>query len=240
MKLWPFWKYYGGKYRSALRYPRPMFYTIVEPFAGAAGYSLRYHDRRVILVEKYPVVAGVWRYLIATPSSEILRIPLVEHTDALPAWCPQEARALVGFCLNNAKTAPATKLSAGMRRMAESGAHGGRYGWTEEQRKLVATQVDYIRHWRIIEGDYTQAPRVVATWFIDPPYQGRPGSHYVYGSKQIDYSRLGTWCRTRLGQVIACESEGATWLPFKPLCQAHSIGARASQEAIWTIPRRTA
>lgn len=39
--LKPFWRYYGGKYRAAPRYPVPLHRTIVEPFAGAAGYSLR-------------------------------------------------------------------------------------------------------------------------------------------------------------------------------------------------------
>ena len=48
----PFWKFYGGKWRAAPRYPRPLYSTIVEPFAGAAGYSTRYYQRDIILVEK--------------------------------------------------------------------------------------------------------------------------------------------------------------------------------------------
>lgn len=82
----PFWNYYGGKFRAAPRYPAPQFSTIVEPFAGAAGYSLRYHDRDVILVEKYPVVAEMWRYLIAVSPDEVRRIPEVEHVRELPDW----------------------------------------------------------------------------------------------------------------------------------------------------------
>jgi site-specific DNA-adenine methylase len=62
--LRPFLRYYGGKWSLAPSYPEPRFATIIEPFAGAAGYSLRYADRRVTLVEKYPVIAGIWRYLI--------------------------------------------------------------------------------------------------------------------------------------------------------------------------------
>jgi len=49
MKLRPFWRYYGGKFRAAPRYPTPTHKTIVEPFAGAAGYSLRVDDLRVHL-----------------------------------------------------------------------------------------------------------------------------------------------------------------------------------------------
>src|SRR5689334_5925034 len=88
--LKPFWRYYGGKWRAAPRYPTPLHDTIVEPFAGAAGYSLRYPDRRVILVDAYPVIAGMWRYLIRVSADEIRRIPEVEHVDALPSWVPQE------------------------------------------------------------------------------------------------------------------------------------------------------
>lgn len=56
-----------------------------------------------------------------------------------------------------------------------------------------------------------------ATWFIDPPYRGRPGSHYRYGSKLIDYTNLAAWCQMLPGQVIVCEQHGADWLPFERL-----------------------
>jgi len=92
--LAPFWRYYGGKFRAAPHYPPPRHETIVEPFAGAAGYACRYPDRNVILVEKYPVVAELWRYLIAVPSSEVRRIPAnIEHVDELPAWVPVTRQA---------------------------------------------------------------------------------------------------------------------------------------------------
>ena len=91
----PFWNYYGGKWRAALRYPSPRHGHIIEPFAGAAGYSLRYPDYDVTLVDAYPVIAGIWRYLIATPPGEIMLIPCVESVDDLPPWVPQEARWLV-------------------------------------------------------------------------------------------------------------------------------------------------
>ena len=73
--LKPFWRYYGGKYRAAPRYPTPRHDTIVEPFAGAAGYSLRHFERKIVLVEKYAVLAEMWRYLIGASSAEVLRIP---------------------------------------------------------------------------------------------------------------------------------------------------------------------
>ena len=41
-RLRPFFCYYGGKWRAAPKYPPPEHDTIVEPFAGAAGYATRY------------------------------------------------------------------------------------------------------------------------------------------------------------------------------------------------------
>lgn len=230
MKLRPFWRYYGGKWRAAPRYPAPRFSTIIEPFAGAAGYAMRYPDRRVILVEKYPTVAGIWRYLIATTAAEILRIPTADHVDDLPAWVPQEARWLVGMCMNACALSPNIRCSSGILARRD---RGHTEGWTQPMRARVASQVDSIRHWQIIEGDYTAAPRIAATWFIDPPYIGRPGSHYVHGSRAIDYAALASWCRSRAGQAIVCEAGDATWLPFRAFGETTGVGGKRSAEAVW-------
>jgi hypothetical protein len=191
---------------------------------------MRYADRQVILVEKYTVIAEMWRYLIGVSADEIRRIPAVENVDELPGWVPQGARALVGFNLSSACTSPRRTLSAGKIKLR---AMGRRYeGWCPAQRERVAAQVSLIKHWQIIEGDYTDAPNVGASWFIDPPYQGM-GHHYVHAN--IDYSALATWCRGRVGQVIVCEAEGATWLPFTPFGAAKAgPGTRVSHEVIWT------
>lgn len=84
MTLRPFIRYYGGKWRVAPLYPAPLYRTIVEPFAGAAGYSLRHHRHDVVLVEKYPPLAEMWRWLIAAAPADVLRIPVVDHVDELP------------------------------------------------------------------------------------------------------------------------------------------------------------
>lgn len=228
--LRPFWRYYGGKWRAAPRYPRPSFSRLVEPFAGAAGYALRYPDLEVTLIEKYPVVAEIWRYLIGVSSAEVLRIPCVDSVDDLPAWVPQGARWLVGFAMNAANASPCRNISSGRLKLRSLGRRFE--GWSEAQRERVAHQVDRIRHWRIVEGDFTQAPDIEATWFVDPPYRGRAGSYYVHHA--LDYSALGAWCRARRGQVLVCENAGADWLPFQPFARLKAgVNGNGSDEVLW-------
>ncbi len=114
MQMRPFWRYYGGKWRAAPRYPKPSHATIVEPFAGAAGYALRYPHHQVILVEKYAVLAEVWRYLIGASANEVRAIPCVDSVHDLPSGTPQGAVWLVGFCLQDTAKRPCHNLSSGM------------------------------------------------------------------------------------------------------------------------------
>jgi hypothetical protein len=108
-------------------------------------------------------------------------------------------------------------------------------GWSEARRARVAEQMPKIRHWRVIHGSYQDAPDTEASWFVDPPYRGQPGSHYIHGPDAIDYDDLAGWCRSRRGQVTVCEAEGATWLPFRPLGEIKSgPRKRVSPEAVWT------
>lgn len=227
----PFWRYFGGKWRLAPTYPAPRHRVIVEPFAGAAGYALRHASHDVVLVDRYPVICEVWRWLIGSSPADVRAIPCVESTDDLPSWVPEGARHLVGFCMNNAVTRPCRTLSVGRKRME---ARGRRFeGWNVAHRERVARNVQAIKHWRVIEGDYTAAPSVEATWFIDPPYQ-EAGRLYVHGPKSIDFASLGAWCRERRGQVIACENAGATWLPFVPHREAKAGPAHGvSSEVVW-------
>lgn len=234
-RLQPFWLYYGSKWRAAPLYPPPIFPTVVEPFAGSAGYSMLHYDRDVVLVEKYPVVAGVWRYLIAASHREILQIPIVDAVDDLPSWVPQEARWLVGFKLTTAAAGPRKTLSVRNRQARDRGSSTA--GWSAASRDRCAMQVDYIRHWKVVEGDYFDVDNRVATWFVDPPYQGA-GVHYARSSRDIDFDHLAAWCRALRGQVIVCENDGASWLPFRPFKTIRSSGQRGdgrreSVEVTW-------
>lgn len=231
MRLRPFWRYYGGKWRSAPKYPPPRHATIIEPFAGAAGYSLLYPDREVVLVEKYHVIAEIWRWLIGVSVDEILAIPAVDAVADLPNWVPQAGRDLVGMCLGANATRPKPTLA---RVIQERINRDGSEGWTIRMRDRVASQLGAIRHWRVISGDYTAAPDISAVWFIDPPYRGKPGRRYVCTSSKLCYTQLATWCLMRHGQVIVCESTGADWLPFAQFGVSPAMGRTASREAVWT------
>ena len=103
-------------------------------------------------------------------------------------------------------------------------------------RARLASQVERIQHWRVIVGaDYTAAPDIKATWFIDPPYANAAGAWYRY--HDVNYRQLARWCRSRKGQVIVCENEGATWLPFEPFRVVKGTGGKGrsgvSREVIW-------
>jgi hypothetical protein len=229
--LRPFFGFYGGKWRDALKhYPTPAHDTVVEPFAGSAGYALRHANRKVVLVERDPIIAGVWRYLIGVSSKEILGIPDVPPDGTIDDLkISEEAKWLVGFWLNRAAASPRRSPSRWMR----DGIRPGSF-WGQRVRNTIASQLDAIRHWTVQEGDYSSVLGIdKATWFIDPPYQ-HAGRYYRFGSQQLDYQELGQWCLSRRGQVIVCENVGATWLPFELLADVKTTrSGHRSKEAIW-------
>jgi len=235
-RLRPFFGYYGGKWRDAIKhYPRPNHETIVEPFAGSAGFSLRYPNKNVILCEIDPVLVAVWRYLIAVSAAEIRSIPDVPLNGSVDDLAfPQEARWLVGFWMNRGVASPRKRPSKWMR----DGIRPGSF-WGDRVRETIASQVEAIRHWEVIEGSYEDCPfDGPATWFIDPPYQ-RAGRHYRHGSDSIDYGALADWCRSRKGQVVVCENEGADWLPFQHLAEVKTTRrGKRSAEVIWSNAKR--
>ena len=199
---------------------------------GAAGYSCRYPDRNVILIDKSPIIAGIWDYLIHVSPEEILSIPDIPDggtVDDLPAC--QEARWLAGFWCNNGTTGPCKSESVWSTYRAETSSGGQWGGWNDRSRQRIASQVPKIRHWRIICGEYTEAPDIDATWYIDPPYNNKAGSHYP--AQPSSFGDLGCWCQQRRGLAVVCENAGAKWLPFKPLRTIKNSHHTGSKEVIW-------
>lgn len=221
----PFFSFYGAKWRAAKYYPAPKHENLIEPFAGSAGYATRYPELQVILIERDPVIAELWQYIINTPSKSILDLPLDPRERK---ELENGAQSLIGFWLNKGTTSPSKNPSAWMR----TGNFGSQF-WGPEIRERVATQAEQIRHWRIINANYEEAPDIEATWFIDPPYSTPAGQHYKYN--ELDYIKLGQWCQERKGQTIVCEQRGAKWLPFQEFRTLKAnVATGKSHEVVWT------
>lgn len=233
MSLRPFFPYFGSKWSIASEYQRPRHDALVEPFAGSACYALHHHRRNVILVDASEVIAGLWRFLIRARAEEVLSIPDIPigERSTEQGWC-QEWEWLAGFWCSKANVRHHYPRSAwGVRRDRSAMSF-----WGESVRRRIAGQMGAIRHWKIIHGDYTCAPEIEATWFVDPPYQPhaseRRGGRYP--NQPSSFDALGEWCQGRQGQTIVCEMSGAQWLPFRSLCAAKDQKGCTKREVVWT------
>lgn len=228
----PFFTFFGGKWRAAPRYPRPIDSRfIIEPFAGSAGYSVRHYTKQVILIEKDPTIVALWRYLIAARAKDILALPVEINSTVRDLDICSAAQSLIGFWCNKGSVSPRQSPSAWMRSNIRPHSY-----WGPTIRARIAAQVAHIKHWTILEGDYRLAPDLDATWFIDPPYQNA-GKLYRHSASEIDFNDLGQWCQARSGLTIVCENAGADWLPFEFFKNIKSTpgsrGKSHSAEAIW-------
>ncbi len=222
----PMFPYYGSKFRLARHYPLPRHDEVVEAFAGGAGYATFHDVKRAHLIDADPIIAGLWKYLIAVTPGEILALPeLPEAGDTVDNYdLPQEAKWLIGFWLNRGSATPKKTRTAYSTRTDR-----GQLNWGPRAKDRVARQLENIRGWTVREGSYADEPNRDATWFVDPPY-GDKGKYYRVGFQ--NFGHLGPWCRERQGQVIACEGPDADWLPFRSLGSFKSTKGRAD-ETVW-------
>ena len=177
------WSYYGGKTRLVHHYPTPKEDLIIEPFAGSARYALEYWERDVLLVDKYDVIVDLWKWLQKQTRNDILSLPNMEKGEDLRMLdLPKEAKFLIGFCINRGSKSP-TNIASGFN------------NWNQDKIK-IADNLFKIKHWKIIQGCFEDIPNQKATWYIDPPYQFG-GEHYKESNKNIDFKKLGKWCKSR-------------------------------------------
>lgn len=216
--------YYGSKSKIVDLYPSPKHGKIIEPFAGSARYSLKYFEREVLLVDKYPVIVEVWKYLQQASEKDILSLPSPKMGEKIRREdfdCIAQAW-LMGFMVQGGVNAPRLTVSS-----------SGNFGASiERDKKRIARDLFKIRHWEIRLGSYEDIPNEAATWFVDPPYQ-YGGEYYVKGNKDINYTDLAEWIRARLGQVIVCENSRADWLPFYPMRKMQG-SKYETVESIWS------
>lgn len=218
------WSYYGRKKKIIKKYPIPKHQTIIEPFAGSASYAYEYWDRDIVLIDGYAVVVGLWKFLQQVTPNEILALPDVGPMENIEkhTQLSQEEKWLMGFCINNGSTIP-----------KKTARHGNFNSWNRDKIR-IAKDLYKIKHWKIFQGEYNckdaDYSNSSITYYIDPPYQH---NIYKYGyNSKLNYVTLGEWCKSRKGQVIVCEGEGANYLPFQPLLQI-SGQRKKSQEVMW-------
>jgi len=211
--------YYGRKKRMAKWYPEPVCDTVIEPFAGSAAYSLHGDNwkKNVILVEKDPKVAAIWKWFIhEATQGDIDSLPPLSVGDKSSNFLE------IVHCVS--------KGAFGYKEMTVTGIMA--QNWNNS-RKAMSESLHKVKHWQIVEGDYTNAPDIEATWFIDPPYKGDPGLGYRFSSKMLNYEELASWIQSRQGQVIACEGIGGDYLPFTTLRENTSVGGKRNVEMVW-------
>ena len=222
--------YYGSKSKIVQYYPQPTNDKIIEPFAGSARYSLRYFEKDILLVDKYKVIVDIWHYLQRASEKDILGLPVLKESQLLSEFNLSEIeRLFMGFCIASGGMTPRNKISPFV-----SSRNSSRLKF---RIKDIASNLYKIKHWKIILGSYEDLENEHATWFIDPPYQ-IGGQHYKESNKNLDFTFLANWCKSRNGQVIVCENMDSNWIELNPLiCSKNNLAAytkKLTTEAIWT------
>jgi len=223
------WSYYGSKARIAKYYPKPEFNLVIEPFAGAAWYSVENQPKKVVLNDLNPVIYSIWDWLIGEATekeiTEHRKFRLGQNISSLPISEPH--KNLIGFCINRGSVAPCNIVP---KWSCQSKADPTFASTPFFRLTHIAKSLPQIKNWVATNKSYNEIENQEATWFIDPPYD-KGGS--LYKTPAINYSQLADWCKTRRGQVIVCESKGASWLDFKPL--RYATGQRSTrEEVVWT------
>ena len=216
--------YYGRKKRISHLYPPPTHDTIIEPFAGSAAYSLHGNnwEKKVTISDTNPTVIGIWDYLKNASVKDIIALPDFNAGEKITdhAQLSEAERDLIGLHINPGSSIPKITCSKFSR-------------W-KAGKQYILGNLYKIKHWTILGDTYTCLKNAEATWFIDPPYQ-KAGIYYA-GGNPIDFNSLGLWCKSRHGQVIVCESEGADWLPFEFLTSTTNVGQHRCKEVLWLKP----
>lgn len=246
MILRPFFKHFGSKWTLSAKALPPEHDRIVEPFAGGAGYSLRYGaGKRVDLYDLDPDVVHIWGYLLGASQADVLALPvepLHAGADVFSLGLPRGAAVLIQRCLSMVGKDSVRRMPPSLQRIvAEDPGYGG--CWSVAFRRRIAEQIPAISRWRIHHASYLDAPDVEATWSIDPPYQGNRHADGVYRvDEAIDFDELALWCVDRRGLVMVHEQVGADWLPFTPLAKGRSgrslaDGKKTKHQEVWFVHR---
>lgn len=240
----PLFKWFGSKWLSSKTLPKPNYERIVEPFAGGAGYSLRYAERDVMICETDQHIYDLWHWLIHDATDRAIRqipIGVPEGTDIRTLGLSYGQQLLL-------KSWQRTNNVGSCWTISPWGNKPGQ--WTANTRERVASEFGAVRHWTLrrdgmqllrtwdVPSTGTVTP---VTWFIDPPYL----YNYNYRQPAVDYMEMAALIRTNAGQAIVCEAvcpkTGTIpdWLPFEPWGSRITSRRKAtnnhhSKELLWT------
>jgi len=208
----PLFKWFGSKWLSSRLYPPPEHDIVFEPYAGSAGYSLRHHEKRIVLWESDRNVFALWRWLISeAQSSDVLEIPLGLKTGT-------DIREL-GLTIGQQLLLKHWQRTNNVGECWTTSSWGTKPGqWTANTRARVAEQLHAVKHWKLGRIRWDKP----GTYFIDPPYL----YNYRYGfdSKSFNHATLAANVAKipRPSQIIVCEAacpktgQVPTYLPFEP------------------------
>lgn len=211
----PLFKCFGSKWLSGKSLPPPLHGTIVEPFAGGAGYALRHYDHSVVLYERDNHVRELWQYLInEATESEIRDIPvdIPVGTDIRSLGLTHGASLLLKHWQRTNNVGTCWTVSPWGNASGQ---------WTANKRARISEEHAGVRHWKVCGSDWSSAfadESGPATWFVDPPYE----FNYRYRQPPIDYNDLAASVMAASGQAIVCEAicpktgKSPSWLPFSP------------------------
>lgn len=219
----PFFSYYGAKYTVAKYVGAPRSDLVIEPFAGSAAYSTRYQPKQVALYDISEDICMLWDWLINCSEWDVRIIPdLFEDFEEIERL-PRGAKLLVQFWVSKGRAEPSNTLSPWYFQYRNK--HDCRV-WGPSVKARIIKQKPAISNWTCTKLPYWKIPLQNAHWHIDPPYSNKAGSRYPFS--KIDYEHLALWCGNLPGTADVFENEGATWLPFQPLCNVVTSRGRRS------------
>jgi hypothetical protein len=168
--------------------------TIFEPFAGSAGYALRHYEKQVQIYESNQYLAGLWKWLIGSATSDLIRaipIDLPEGTDIQALDLEKGQKLLLKHWQRTNNYGDCWTISPWGNKPGQ---------WTANTRARVAEQFEAVRHWSFAPVFYNMP----GTYFIDPPYL----YNYRYGAKTFDHVALASTLSQipHPYQIVACEA----------------------------------
>lgn len=242
MGIHPLFKWFGSKWLSSKTLPPPKHDRIVEPFAGGAGYSLRYCERDVLICENDLHLAKLWPWLIGEATEAMIRdipIGVPIGTDIRTLGLSQGQALLLKSWQRTNNVGDCWTISPWGNKPGQ---------WTANTSARVAEEVHAIKHWQFaLDGMRVMQHAIelgaaTSMWFLDPMYE----FNYQYRNKiGHDYAELGRLAQALPGQAVVCEAvcpktgKVPNWLPFEHFGERITSRRKAEQnhhskELIWT------